>query len=581
MRSKSFIGLTCLLILVSGIFLGSCKKEDHTYTISDQEAVRIFFNLPNSSSFELRKIGEEIKKQENIKHFISDFVKTNGFPVWENSISSIDTISNKSSENSNNQIFLIPTIKNGDIKSYIFCLAKNNQYSFKVYSKEFLLRLNVSDSAKQKHIKDALKVFAYFEKAINAKNELAFNSALIKKAKNVSLSFSPDVSNRTSTYQLLEVEVCGYEWVPSSGYNTGLEPGQSGSYGEYQYKCHSDMVFVWVEEGGGGTGLGDPNGGSGGQSGGGAGGGGGTGGGGSTPTNPPGHDAITWIEGYPVLNDGTIARYYGSNPDFWSGQEVLESLYNQPYGTHDLTAQQLRNVGTQRGWDVGVAPITFNRKVGKAFEETALRYFGFIENTTNYDAPQRSLASQGNVTRVRPDALDYYQVIFHDNNGATHIDHLERTFAVEVKAKSGTLTLSSNQYQILGELERLRIEFDQQVNSPYWQQSDPPITIDNAKRAPCLLFITTSDCTIDQSIINKAAELKVNIWQVKARYIGDENKITFGPVTFVYDKSGEYSKGDVVPRNFLLELIGGSNEIPIQLELNPHPNFSLDPEELE
>ncbi len=160
---------------------------------------------------------------------------------------------------------------------------------------------------------------------------------------------------------------------------------------------------------------------------------------------------------------------------------------------------------------------------------------------------------------------------------------LEKTFGVEVKAYNGTLELSTNSWQILGELELLRNNFDAHANSPYWKQlTNPPLTINTFKIGPVLFFITTDDTEIGQTIITKATELKISIWQVKAVFEKSTGKISFQFPKFVYDKSGSYVKGDYIPSNYYKSLLFGGleSEVPMNLLTPIQPNFELDPEEL-
>lgn len=264
------------------------------------------------------------------------------------------------------------------------------------------------------------------------------------------------------------------------GQLTGVEPGGSLNYSYSTTVCYTNTV--WVEGGGGGSTSGGSTGGTG-TSG---------GGGGSTwydggtapcPTSvartsiiaPTDGCSTGWTPvatvnteldikpnpyvGYPVSN-GVVIRYYNNN--LWNNLATVNA------GKYAYATDNLRALGKMRGWDVGVDAVTFNKKVGKAFEETALSFYSLKENRYNYDAPERKLRNAPNPpTKVRPDALDNYTCMWYDKNSQSHTAQLERTFATEVKAYKGTLELSSNSYQILGELELLRNNFDLQANMPY------------------------------------------------------------------------------------------------------------------
>ncbi|MCF1715402.1 hypothetical protein L0U88_12265 [Flavihumibacter sp. RY-1] len=279
-----------------------------------------------------------------------------------------------------------------------------------------------------------------------------------------------------------------------------------------------------------------------------------------------------------VLDHGLLSIY--NNDDYWAEIDAVFAT-KQNFATN-----QLRNICINRGWANGVDPITFNRKVGKAFEETALVYFGLKENRLNYSAPERAQRNSPNPpTQVRPDAIENFILTWYGNNsGSAHIEQLQKFFLAEVKAYSGVLELSSNNWQILGELELAKKASDDVMNNSYYQQIPPdPIKgpLNQMKDGPVLFFITTSDTEIGQSIIDEAKRKSINIWQSKAKFDPATSKITFETPKFIYSKDPNNYKGKAVPwgvLNYLMQII--NKEVSKNLLTPVTPNFDLDPEEL-
>lgn len=227
-------------------------------------------------------------------------------------------------------------------------------------------------------------------------------------------------------------------------------------------------------------------------------------------------------------------------------------------------------------------PITFNRYVGKAFEETALSYFGLVENRINLDAPERALRHfPYPPTKVRPDATPNFTFVWNEpGNEVAHVDQLRNICLVEVKAYTGTLELSSNEYQILGELEAARDAWRNIVSNPYYQSIQP--TIRGMLNAPVLFFITTDDTEIGSTIINEAKTKGINVIQSKAKWDPVTNKITFASPKYIYSKDPAIISGTTVPNvvsNIMFQVVNRNNKQ--MMVLNPTtPNFDVDPKEL-
>jgi hypothetical protein len=249
---------------------------------------------------------------------------------------------------------------------------------------------------------------------------------------------------------------------------------------------------------------------------------------------------------------------------------IWQNINNTNAGLIPFTTTDLKNLCENRGWGTGVPQVVFNRKAGKAFEETALNYFGLKENTINYDSPIRASMNAPNLpTKVRPDCRDNL-IFYYKDGGGTHINQLHGWVNVEVKAVRGTIELSYNQYQILGELDIL---------NKAKQASQAYLPYDLTKYRPLLIFITTDDTQIGETVKARAQQMNIDIWQIKSRFDLANAHINFTQPRWV----GGADDGYYVPPSIIGAILQGEGiaMVPANLVGSPRPNFTLDPEELD
>lgn len=272
-----------------------------------------------------------------------------------------------------------------------------------------------------------------------------------------------------------------------------------------------------------------------------------------------------------TANDPLLANYGYNFYDFMSSIDSWDDVIslNNSLAYSDLTTTALRNMYMTLGWHNSMSPVTFNRKVGKAFEETALGFFDMMGNCSPRNTPQRSdrnINSGGLPGKVIPDAISAAIYYTYPGGGLQPTqEFLGGYILTEVKAYAGTLELSSNKWQVLGELE---------VLSANAGTLNPP-----ANKRPLLFFITTSNTVIGQSIINEANSRGIMVWQSKARH----DPANFFSMTFTHPKMLNFTPNpglDDAPRSVL-----GTRYISAPQAASVNPAFTdcddIDPEELQ
>jgi hypothetical protein len=172
---------------------------------------------------------------------------------------------------------------------------------------------------------------------------------------------------------------------------------------------------------------------------------------------------------------------------------VLSNLYQQKYGA------------------MGGGGL--HDAVGDAFENTFFNWAaqdGMMvrKNTRKFRSAERlRMAGVGNVV---PDGTNDVKTIAYEWPLKIRTTLYPDASFYDMKAVSGTIGLSTDEYQILGFLDALR------ANSP-----------EATKRGySSLTFVTTSDARISPNVLNKASQMGINVFQMVA-YINADNEIGF------------------------------------------------------
>ena len=198
---------------------------------------------------------------------------------------------------------------------------------------------------------------------------------------------------------------------------------------------------------------------------------------------------------------GKAGRKKGS-----SARTVIRAKRTQNNGVKPLTTTRLREVARKRG--IEGTGITFNRRVGAAFEHIAIVSQDnsvmkpIIEQQTFF-SPERARRTahlkRGPVPRVRPDGVrsvivNEFQFWWPPINTTIY----PNSSFFEVKAVRGILRLSSNRHQIRGILDVARRSQAGRVDKA------------------TVVFVTTADAIIGKDIKDRANLLGISLYQVVA-----------------------------------------------------------------
>lgn len=560
-------GSLLALILITVLMYVSCRKVDtlpqDQLTLNPQE--EIFFNSHRTSDPTEKKLVEFIKRKNDKLHFVEKTAKQIGFPRWDKALTKKNPLINGRSSSDSITITYVPFVRDSQnyVNAAMIIKTSPSDSSFTYACDWQYSQFQNSTTA----ISDTAEYFAIFFMTLD-ENVFGYNrfkiidTSLFKRKNHKSDYITLKTANKNGRSSLQEVERCQdvYIYYLDCTYYDDPDVDDcrpecdecSLCYASYPYQyCWTEYIYDNSTGSTGGTT--------------GGGGGGSTGGGGDgTPPDCGG------IEERTILVEGCESGwqpYYYNYSEFmasintWSDLESLNaSLGDLPVNTEDL-----RTFGRMMQWDVGVSAVQFNRRVGKAFEATALKFYDLPPHCQPLDAPkrgERNTANGGLPSRVIPDALT--AAIYYKDEGRylpPTIQYLGGHILTEVKAYNGTLELSTNRWQILGELEVLTRNAG---------TTNPP-----SNKRPLLFFVTTSNTVIGQSIIDEAASRGIMVWQAKAVYDPVLSSLSFSvPVMLNFTPNPGVDKA---PRSYLgTQYIAG----PVPIQDPPSDCDQTDPEEI-
>lgn len=254
----------------------------------------------------------------------------------------------------------------------------------------------------------------------------------------------------------------------------------------------------------------------------------------------------------------TFAPSFLNLYDYADNRPLSEIDRDGRQSTKPLDTALLRQIATAQGIGAGQKDITFNRTVGRAFQNAALASFGlasvghpYPENTRRFISNARAAARgmTAGTSYVVPDAVG--GIVYRTVEGEVIGDFEDSAF-IEVKAVNaptpwwgfgwrGGLDLSYSKFQIKGLV-------DVSSGSAAGKSSVGPAW---------LIFITTSDTGINNDVTSAATAGNVAVWQSKAFAVQDP-------------KTGAWSIGLSTPT-----LLNPS--VYVKYELNPEVKLLVTP----
>ena len=246
---------------------------------------------------------------------------------------------------------------------------------------------------------------------------------------------------------------------------------------------------------------------------------------------------FTAVDGYNSIPEEEwewLVAENNADPNFLD--EYISNYYENEYGDN---ARPLLNSSDVDAWcrshgaymknGVEITEgVRRNYRRGKVFEAAALRSLGFTPNGRPFPSAARATETQNRRRGVIPDGTI---LGYNDPQGRYMVPDF---VWAESKCINGTITLSSNDHQMLGFIDALSKKKDElRVASR---------GLANDTERPMLIFLVTGDAKIGLDVIQKATEKGVRLFTYRARLASGD------PESTLYIKFGR-----PIPLNYFTE----------------------------
>lgn len=210
---RTTLALPKLLAIVSLafciVFFYSCRKIDkESAELNNPDKLeQEFFKVPDNISPQLQDVIDDIKRQNDRHHFLTEFIRKNGLPVWNKVVANVPIAGNNHLNNQTGiggrlndtnsiEIFLIPLrAADNSVKTYIAWVKDSGKYKYDVYRRNILTYLDTISTPVKKFRNTMLSVFGFFEKSINNQDTIFVAGQYQSGIKEVSISFDSTWQN--------------------------------------------------------------------------------------------------------------------------------------------------------------------------------------------------------------------------------------------------------------------------------------------------------------------------------------------------------------------------------------------------
>lgn len=188
----------------------------------------------------------------------------------------------------------------------------------------------------------------------------------------------------------------------------------------------------------------------------------------------------------------------------------------KPPALMPLTTDKLRAIAMAQGIGAGTMGIQFNRAVGLAFENWVLTTMGQNNprNTMPFMSPLRQQQTGGLPGSVIPEYVAPLALWW----GGQPWPAFQGSLFFEMKAVTGALTQSTSKYQLLGLIDVASRSPAGAANQPTPPATACVSTTQPNHPPPALVFTTTGNTNLDLTMLQKATQLCVAIWQQIVMY---------------------------------------------------------------
>lgn len=270
------------IILISFLFV-ACKKDLSSVPTSVQIPSSVsetaFFRISDTVPAVVKKLAQRIEKQNKKYRFIENFIRKEGYAVWNKvniyTTKTDRTIFRNTNTASSDTILFVPLVLPNTtyVNSFLACRVDGDTVAIKLHRGRAYKSYGTDphpDSISAKKL--ALEIMSlnkdvFSNDVFQVSDSTLFEKTHSKATKWVRIKEEMPMANRVIIFNTVRCYQTGNDG--DQGQVVGLESGQNNNYSTSGYNCYAQVVMVFLPDYSDGGGLGvslDPNNGGGGGS---------------------------------------------------------------------------------------------------------------------------------------------------------------------------------------------------------------------------------------------------------------------------------------------------------------------------
>lgn len=206
----------------------------------------------------VKRVVETIRKQNDEFHFLTTFVKGQGFARWDKPLIYFNTPpkGGKGFATNRDTLVIIPLVKidSSRVTAFLACAASDDSVVIRLFRADRFATYPISnntDSLTSTFIAHQIMVLDYLTfgySLFRVTDDRVFAYKNVRKEIDGSrlLFLRPRQWNNARTGGYVTIESCWEEYMPPTGYQTGgTPPGGENNYGHYETRC--TYYSVWLQ----------------------------------------------------------------------------------------------------------------------------------------------------------------------------------------------------------------------------------------------------------------------------------------------------------------------------------------------
>lgn len=264
--------LVFLSILFSIIIIDACRKIDLPDKINSKvPEVSRFFGQHVPTEAKAKAALDFIKRQNDIKNFVSGTINKIGYPYWDKAIVAISANTSRGATQDSSTVVFVPFVEDEEnvvnASMQVMMTGTDTSWSY-VCDWQYRDTVNGMTGKQQSLLLMSLDKNVFGERMYRIVDSNAFGDGVshVKISSAITAGRESNEGKGNDYYAYVTVTICSWQWVPlNEGQVVGCEPGPECPFYNYEEVCND--VLAWQLFGGdgssGSTGSGGSSGGGG------------------------------------------------------------------------------------------------------------------------------------------------------------------------------------------------------------------------------------------------------------------------------------------------------------------------------